>query len=51
MTFVDGQPGQNYLCEGYYTFFSHAAPAIEQMARLISSGRPAADIMGVSHQQ
>lgn len=48
---VDGQPGQNYLCEGYYTFFSHAAPAIEAMARLIASGRPAADVMRASDHQ
>lgn len=44
-TSVDGEPGQNYLCEGYFNFFTHIAPAVEQMARLISSGRPAAEIM------
>ncbi|MDO5678622.1 MAG: anaerobic sulfatase maturase [Propionibacteriaceae bacterium] len=42
-TSVDGEPGQNYLCEGYYTFFTHAAPVIEKMARAVASGRPAAD--------
>ena len=29
----------NYLCRGFYRFFSHAAPAIEQMARGVVYGR------------
>jgi uncharacterized protein len=44
-TTADGQPGLNYLCEGYYSFFSHVQPAMEQMGRLLESGRTAADIM------
>ncbi|WP_040284741.1 anaerobic sulfatase maturase [Tessaracoccus massiliensis] len=44
-TSVDGEPGQNYLCEGYYDFFTHAAPTIEQMAQLLRSGRPPAEVM------
>ena len=27
----DGEPGQNHLCAGYRTFFTHAAPTIEDM--------------------
>ncbi len=42
---ADGEPGLNYLCEGYYTFFSHAQPAVEHMGRLLQAGRPAAEIM------
>lgn len=42
----DGEPGLNYLCEGYYGFFNHAWPAIEQMAGLLRQGRPASDVMG-----
>lgn len=41
-----GEPGQNYLCEGYYAFFTHIRPGIEHMARLLRAGRPASDIMG-----
>lgn len=41
----DGEPGLNYLCEGYRQFFSHAAPALERIRELISAGRPAADVM------
>lgn len=42
---ADGEPGHNYLCEGYFTFYTHAAPYIEDMARLVSQGRPAAEVM------
>ncbi len=41
----DGEPGLNYLCEGYKKFFSHIDPAMREMAALVQNGRPAADIM------
>lgn len=44
-TSVDGEPGQNWLCEGYFSFFTHAAPAIETMAGLLNVGRAPAEIM------
>lgn len=44
---VDGEPGLNYLCEGYRMFFSHAAPCMEYMKTRIEAGGEAADIMRV----
>lgn len=43
-TTADGEPGLNYLCPGYFRFFTHAQPAMEQMGALLRAGRPAADI-------
>ncbi|MDA8440168.1 MAG: anaerobic sulfatase maturase [Propionibacterium sp.] len=43
----DGEPGLNYLCQGYYTMFSHMQPAIEAMGHLLQAGRPASDIMAL----
>ncbi|CRH88219.1 Anaerobic sulfatase-maturating enzyme [Chlamydia trachomatis] len=46
-----GDPGQsgheqhNYLCEGYYHFYSSIKPDLVAMARLIRAGRFASDIM------
>lgn len=40
-----GNPGLNYLCEGYFHYFTHTAPYIEKIAALLNAGRPAADIM------
>ncbi len=42
---ADGEPGLNYLCEGYRSFFGHVQPAMTAMGRLLQQGRPAADIM------
>lgn len=41
----DGEPGHNYLCEGYFTLFNHIAPGIDTMANLIRAGRAPAEIM------
>jgi uncharacterized protein len=41
----DGEPGLNYLCAGYKKFFRHIDPKMREMAALVQSGRPAADIM------
>jgi len=40
-----GEPGLNWLCEGYKHFMQHIDPYMQQMAQLLRSGRPAADIM------
>jgi uncharacterized protein len=41
----DGEAGQNYLCAGLYTFFTHTRPAMQEMARLYSAGRAPAEVM------
>jgi uncharacterized protein len=40
-----GEPGLNYLCEGYKAFFKHADPAMKVMANLLRQGRCADEIM------
>lgn len=44
-TSVDGEPGLNWLCAGYFQMFTHAWPAMERMAELLRSRRPPAAIM------
>ena len=42
---ADGRPGLNYLCEGYRTYFRHAKPVLDRMARLWRQGIAPAAIM------
>jgi uncharacterized protein len=41
----DGEPGLNYLCEGYQLFFSHIAEPMEFMVRELRAGRAPANVM------
>jgi uncharacterized protein len=41
----NGEPGLNYLCEGYRHFFRHVAPYMRFMAAELRAERPAANIM------
>ena len=43
-----GEPGLNYLCEGYLGFFGHIRPWLETLAGLIRSGQEPAAIMGMA---
>ena len=43
----DGEPGLNYLCEGYKAFFIHADRPMKIMADLIRRGRLAEEVMQV----
>jgi len=39
-----GEPGLNYLCQGFQLFYRAAAPAMERMAELLRQGVPVAKI-------
>ncbi|MCR4765279.1 MAG: anaerobic sulfatase-maturation protein [Bacteroidaceae bacterium] len=41
----DGEPGLNYLCEGYHRFFAHVAPYMDFMKDEFLHQRPAANVM------
>jgi len=43
----DGEPGLNYLCEGYRMFFSHIDRSMKFMVRELNAGRAPANIMKV----
>ena len=42
---ANGEPGLNYLCEGYRQYFSHVAPYMDVMKRLLGEKRPPAEVM------
>jgi len=44
---ADGEPGLNWLCEGYRAFFQHVEADMRVMADLLSRGRPASHIMAL----
>lgn len=44
----DGDPGQNYLCGGLYTFFTHTRPAMQTMAQLLQRGHAPSEVMGLT---
>lgn len=46
-TTAEGEPGLNYLCEGYRAFFSHAAPYMDFMKGELEAGRAPANVNGM----
>ena len=44
-TTPDGEPGLNYLCAGFKTFFHHIDQPMRRMGELLRAGRAPADIM------
>ena len=42
---TDGEPGLNYLCEGYRKFFAHVAPYMDFMKRELQAKRAPANVM------
>lgn len=41
----DGEPGLNYLCEGYRLFFTHIDPTMQAMAHELAHQRPPSNVM------
>lgn len=44
-----GESGLNYLCRGYYKFFSHIAPYMEMMKHELLNERSPANVMKIIH--
>ena len=42
-----GEPGLNYLCQGYYQYYTHVAPYMDFMKQELLAQRPPANIMNV----
>jgi uncharacterized protein len=47
----DGDPGQNYLCDGLYLFFTHTQPAMRTMIHLLQSRLPPSEIMALTAEE
>ena len=47
LTTPDGEPGLNYLCEGFKAFFTHIDRPMKIMANLVLRRRPPSDIMAM----
>ena len=46
-TTAAGDPGLNYLCAGWYNFFTHINHPMQIMVSLMRAGRPAAGVMTI----
>jgi uncharacterized protein len=46
-TTAQGDPGLNYLCAGWYNFFTHIDHPMKIMVSLMRAGRPAAEVMSI----
>lgn len=48
---ADGEPGLNYLCEGYQRFFRHIDPYMQFMAHELRQDRAPANVMAWARQR
>ncbi len=51
LTTPEGEPGLNYLCGGYRSFFNHIDEPMRLMANELRHRRPPANIMGILAQK
>lgn len=51
LTTPDGEPGLNYLCAGYKSFFNHADRSLKILAQLLRRGFEATQVMQVLAQE
>jgi uncharacterized protein len=47
LTTRDGEPGLNWLCEGYLHYLGHARPWLQSIAGLLAAGRDPAGVMAM----
>ncbi len=47
----DGEPGLNYLCDGYLEFFHHVDEPMRAMCELLKLGRAPAELMRTYAEQ
>jgi uncharacterized protein len=47
LTTRDGEPGLNWLCEGYLHYLDHARPWLAAIASLLAQGRDAGEVMAM----
>lgn len=47
LTTSDGEDGLNYLCAGWYAFFTHIDHPLKIISSLLRAGRPAAEVMPI----
>ncbi len=43
----DGEPGLNYLCQGYKTFYAHSYPVFKKMVKCLELGYPPSEYKNV----
>ena len=48
---LEGEPGHNYLCKGYYQYWDHVAPYMDYMKACLMQELPPAQVMQWARMQ
>jgi uncharacterized protein len=51
LTTADGEPNLNWLCAGLKAFYAHTEQSMNDMAKLLKSGRYADEIMKMPREE